>query len=93
MRRVKKRKISNSYSTHHKNKGTFKKSIGPRKNIDLFKIKCYNCHKMSHYRSNCPNNPRNKRRDRDQANNANAGSPKKNKMEGFEVKYLFSKDS
>jgi len=86
-------KISNSSSTHQKNKGTFNKFIGPRKNIDIFKIKCYNCHHMGHYRSNCPKNPRNKRRYRDQANNANEGSPKKNTMEGFEVKDMFSKDS
>ena len=50
-------------------------------------------HKMGHYRKNCHENPRNKRKDRDQANIVNEGSPKKNKMEEFEVKDLFARDS
>ena len=72
--------ISNAYFNHHKNKGIFKKFKVPRKIIDLSKIGCYNCHKMGHHRSNCPENPRNKRRDKDQANSADEGSSKKNKM-------------
>ena len=70
-------KVSNAYSTHHKYKGSFKKSKGPRRNIDLSKIECYNCHKMGNYKSTCPENPRNRKRNRDHANVAKEGSPKK----------------
>ena len=48
---------------------------------------------MGHYRNNCLENPRNKRRDRDQANIVEEDSPKKNNMEEPEVKDLFARDS
>lgn len=51
--------ISNAYSAHHKKKGTFKKFKGPKKKVDLSKIECYNCHKMGHYKNQCPENLRN----------------------------------
>ena len=55
----------------------FKKK-GPRKKVDMSKIECYHCHKMGHYRSECPDNPRSKKKDR--ANVAEVvSSPKKAK--------------
>ena len=60
-------KLSNAYSTSHK-KGHSKKSRGPRKKVDTSKIECYQCHEMGHYKSDCPKNPKNKKRNRDQAN-------------------------
>jgi len=74
--------ISNAYSAHHKKKV-------PKKKIDLSKIECYNCHKMSHYKNQCPENPRNKKRDRKQANITDKAPPKKNKIEELEVKDLY----
>lgn len=68
-------------------------SKGPRREVDLSKNECYNCHKMGHYRSDCLENLRNKKREREHANVADEGPPKKNKMEGFEVKDLFARDS
>jgi len=82
-------KISNAYFAHHKNKGTFKKSKGSRRKVDLSKIECYNCHKMGHYRNVCPNNPRNKKRNMDQANVVKEGSQKKNKTEESKIKDLY----
>jgi hypothetical protein len=61
---------------------------GPRRKVDLSKIECYNCHKMGHYKSDCPENPRIRRENRDQANVVDEGSPKKNKTEESEVKGL-----
>lgn len=55
-------KISNAYSTHHKNKGTFNKSKGPRRKVDLSNIQCHNCHRMGDYRRNCLENLRNRKR-------------------------------
>ena len=43
---------------------------------------------MGHYKSHCPKNPRNKKRDRDQANIDNETPPKKSKTEELEVKDL-----
>jgi len=74
-------KISNDYSAHHKNNRTFKKYKGPISKVDLSNIECYNCHKMGHYRSNCPKNSRNKKKEREHANVVDEGPPKKNKME------------
>src|SRR5699024_8030539 len=54
--------ISNVDFTHHKKKGTFTKFKGPKKKVDLSKIECYHCHKMGHYKNQCPKNPRNKSR-------------------------------
>ena len=53
--------VSNAYSAHHKNKGNFKKCKGPRRKIDLSKIECYNCLNMGHYKSDCLDNPNNKK--------------------------------
>lgn len=75
-------KVSNSYFAHHKNKGSLNKFKGPRRKVYLSKTEFYNCHKMGHYRSNCP---KNLRRDTDQANISNEGSPKKKNMEGSKV--------
>ena len=41
---------------------------------------------MGHNRKNCPENQRNKRRDRDQANISNEETPKQNKDEESETK-------
>lgn len=60
-------KVSNAYSAHHK-KGNFKKTKGPRRKVDMSKIECYQCHKMGHYKSDYPDNPKNKKKNRDQAN-------------------------
>ena len=81
-------KISNAISAHHKNTGTFKKSKGPGKKVDLSKIECYNCHKMGHYRSDCPKNPRNKKRERDHANIVEEEDPKKVKPEESDIRDL-----
>jgi len=72
---------SNDYSANHKKKGTFKKFKGPKKNMDLSKVECYNCHKMGHYQSHCPKKPRNKKRNRDQVNVVDEAPSKKNKTE------------
>ena len=40
--------VSNTYVTHHKNKGSLKKTKGSRRRIDISKIKSYNCHKTGH---------------------------------------------
>ena len=67
--------VSNAYVAHHK--GTFKKK-GPKKKVDMSKIECYHCHKMGHYRSDCLDNPRSRKRGRDHANMAEkTSSPKK----------------
>ena len=55
--------ISNSYVAHHKGK----RLKGPRKKVDMSKIECYQFHKKGHYKSDYPENPRNKKRGRDQA--------------------------
>ena len=54
----------------------------------MSKVECYQCHKLSHYRSDCPDTPRNKKRERDQANVVEEGSQKKNKTEESEIKDL-----
>jgi len=48
---------------------------------------------MGHYRNDCPDNPRNKKRNKDHANVVDEGPTKKNKMEESEVKDLFARDS
>jgi len=82
-------KISNAYSAHHKNKGTFKKSKWHRRKIDLSKIECYNCHHMGHYRSGCHENPRNGKREKEHANVADEGPPKKDMTEESEIMDLY----
>ena len=45
---------------------------------------------MGHYKSHCPRNPRNKKRNRNQANVTDEGPSKKNKTEeDSEVKDLY----
>lgn len=76
---------SYAYSANHK-KGGYTKFKGPKKKVDLSKVERYNCHKMGHYNSQCPENPRNKRREREHANVVDEAPPKKNKAEESEVK-------
>ena len=56
--------VSNAYIAQHKGK----KSKGPIKKVDMSKVECYQCHKKCHYGSECPDNLRNKKIERDQAN-------------------------
>ena len=79
----------NPYFAHHKKKGTFKKFKGPKKKVDLSKIECYNRHKMGRYKNQHLENPKNKKRDRDQTNITEEAPPKKIKIEELEVKYLY----
>lgn len=44
---------------------------------------------MGHYKSDCPENPRNIRRNIDHANVVEEGSPKKHKTEELEIKDLY----
>ena len=81
--------VSKSYVAHHK--GNFKKK-GPRKKVDMSKIECYRCHKMGHYRSECPNNPRNRKRERYHANMVEEeSSPKRAKPEENDIRDLHYK--
>lgn len=59
--------------------GTFKNFKGPKKKADLSKIECYDCHNTGHYKNQCPQNLRNKKRDRDQENVIDEVPPKKSK--------------
>ena len=43
---------------------------------------------MCHCRSDCPDNPKNKKRNKYQANAAEEGSPKKNKAEELDIRDL-----
>lgn len=85
--------VPNAYSAHVKNKGGNKKFKGPKEihgKIDLSKIECYHCHKMGHYKNQCPDNPKNKKRERDQATIATDDNPqKKSKSEDPKVNDLF----
>ena len=58
-----------------------KKSKGPKKKFDMSKIEYYQCHKKGHYKSDCPKNPMNKKRGRDQDNLAIEGDSKKVNLE------------
>lgn len=84
---------SNSSSAHFKKKGGDNKFKGSKKNhgkIDLSKIECYHCHKMWHYDNQFRNNPKNKKREMDQATTSSDENPlKKCKTDDSEVKYLF----
>ena len=51
-------------------------------------IECYQYHKKGHYKSDCPENPKNKKRGRDQANLAIEGDPKKVKPEEPDIRDL-----
>ena len=55
--------VSNAYISQHKGN----KSKGPMKKVDMSKVEWYQCHKKGNYRSDCPENPRNKKRERYQA--------------------------
>ena len=80
---------SNAYSSHHMKKGVYKKFKGPKKQVDLSKIECYNCHKMGHYKSQYPENQRKKKREIEHANVVDEAPPKKNKTKESEVRYLY----
>lgn len=81
---------SNVYYAHHKKMGVYKKFKGPKEKVDLFKIECYNYHKMGHYKNQCPENPRNKKSEREHATVADEAPPKKKKTKESKVKDLFS---
>lgn len=51
-------------------------------------IECYQCHKKFHYKSDCPNTPNNKKRDRDHANFSEEGDSKKAKPEESDIRDL-----
>jgi len=76
--------VSNAYIAQHKGK----KSKGPRKKVDMSKVECCQCHKKGHYKSDCPDNPRNKKRERDQANVAEEEDLKKAKLEESDIRVL-----
>ena len=80
---------SNVYSSHHKKKGVYKKFKGPKKKVNLYKIECYNCHKIGHYKNTCPTNLRNKKNEREHAIVVEEAPPKKNKNEVSKVKDLY----
>ena len=74
--------MSNAYASQHR--GKFKK--GPKRKVDMSKVECYQCHKKGHYRSDCPDNPRNKKRERDQVNIVEEGDPKKVKPKESDIR-------
>lgn len=74
--------VSNAYVSHHKGE----RSKGPRKKFDMSKIEWYQCHKKGHYKSDCLENPRNKKRGRDQANFLEEGGSKKVKLEESDIR-------
>jgi len=43
---------------------------------------------MGHYRSDCPDNPKIEKRNKDQANIVEEGSPKKNKTKELDIRDL-----
>ena len=86
--------VSNAYTAHHKR--NFKKSKGPKRKVDMSKVECYQCHKKGHYRGDCLDNPRNKKREKDQANIAEEedlgkAKPKESDIRNFATKsFAFS---
>ena len=71
--------VSNDYASHHKGRSQKK---GLKNKVYMSKIECYHCHKMGHYRSDCPDNPGSKKRDREHSNMAEeTSSPKKSRIE------------
>jgi len=54
----------------------------------MSKVECYQCHKKGRYRSDCPNNPRNKKRERGQANVVEEEDLKKAKLEEPNIRDL-----
>ena len=73
--------VSNYYVAHHKGK----RSNGPRNKVDMSTIECYQCHKKG---SIYPENPRNKKRGRGQANFAEEKDSKKVKPEEPDIRDL-----
>lgn len=57
------KEVSNYFFSHHKEK----RSKGRRKKVDMSQIECYQCHKKGHHKSDCLEDPKNKKRGRDQA--------------------------
>jgi len=76
--------LSNAYVAQHR--GNVKR--GPKRKVDMSKVECYQCHKKGYYRSERPDNPRNKKRERDQANVAKEEDLKKAKPEEFDIRDL-----
>ena len=76
--------VSNAYTAQYKGK----KSKGLTKKVGMSEVECYQCHKKGHYRSNYPDNPRNKKRERDHANIAEEKEPKKVKPKEFDIRDL-----
>jgi len=83
----KEEKVSSAYSASHK-KGYSKKSRELRTKVDMYKIQCYQCHKIDHYRSDCPYNPKNNKRGKDQTNVGEEGCPKKTKPKELDIRDL-----
>jgi len=54
----------------------------------MSKIECYQCHKKGRYKSDCLENPRNKKIRRDQANFFEEGDSKKVKPKEFDIMEL-----
>lgn len=71
--------------SHHKGK----RLKGPRKKVDMSKIECYQCHKKGHYKSDCHENPKNKKRGRDYANFVEEGDSNKVKFEEPDIRDLY----
>ena len=78
----------NAYSSHHKKKVTFKKFKGPKKKVYVYRIECYICHKMGHYKIHFLENPRNNKREREHVNVFDEDPPKKNKTKESNVNEL-----
>lgn len=76
--------VSNAYGSQHKGK----KLKGPRKKVYMSKVECYQCHRKGHYRSDCPENVRNKKRERDQTNIVEEGDPNKVEPKEFDIRDL-----
>jgi len=54
----------------------------------MSKLECYQFHKKGHYRSDCPDNPRNKKREIDHATITEEEDPKKDKPEESGIRDL-----
>ena len=65
--------VSNTYISQHKGN----KSKVTRKKVDISKVECYQCDKKGHYKNDCPDNLRHKKRERYQAKIVEEGDPNK----------------
>ena len=54
----------------------------------MSKIECHQCHNKGHYKSECTDNPKNKKKDRDYANIVEEGDPKKVNPEESDIRDL-----